>query len=102
MDIQVKELKDRLEQGEDVLLVDVREPYEHEEFNIGGMLIPMGNLMERLEDLEKNKEKEIIVYCKTGQRSGVAKHLMQQAGFTNVRNLLGGVVAWQNMDKEDQ
>jgi rhodanese-related sulfurtransferase len=95
MDITVQELKEKIEKGEDVNLIDVREPYEYEEFNIGGDLIPLGELQNRLGDLDYDKDDEIILYCKSGQRSGVAKELMKAAGYANARNLLGGVKAWK-------
>ena len=95
MDITVKELKEKLEKGEEVTIIDVREPYEYEEYNIGGDLIPIGELQNRLDDLEYDKDEEIVLYCKSGQRSGVAKELMKAAGYTKVRNLLGGIKAWK-------
>ena len=94
MDITVSELKSKLEQKEDFLLIDVREKYEHDEFNVGGQLIPLGTLPNQLEALAPNKEKEVVLYCRSGNRSGVAQSLMQRAGFTNVRNLLGGMLDW--------
>lgn len=94
MDIDVKELKEKLDKGEDFVLIDVRESYEHEEFNVGGALIPLGNIPAALEDLEDHKEDEIVVYCRSGRRSATAQEIMRQAGFKNVRNLEGGVLAW--------
>ena len=94
MDITVKELKDKLDKGEHFVLIDVREPYEHEEFNVGGELIPLGNIPASLEDLEDHKEDEIVLYCRSGRRSATAQELMRQAGFKNVRNLEGGMLAW--------
>jgi len=76
------------------VLIDVREPYEHQEFNVGGKLIPVGGIMGALPDLGEFKDDEIVVYCRSGQRSGVAKHLMMASGFKNVRNLTGGMLAW--------
>ncbi len=95
MDITVQELKERMDKGEAVHLIDVREPYEHEEFNIGGLLCPLGDVMRAIEEMEDHKSDEIIVYCRSGRRSDTAKQLMQQAGYQNVRNLLGGMLAWQ-------
>jgi len=94
MDINVKELKQKRDKGEEFVLIDVREPYEHEEFNIEGELIPLGNFPGVIPELEDRKEKEIIVYCRSGRRSAMAQHMLQQAGFENVRNLEGGVLAW--------
>lgn len=94
MDIDVKELKEKMERGDEYLLIDVREPHEHEAFNIGGELIPLGDVPDRLEDLKEHAEKEVVVYCRSGRRSATAQKLMQQAGFQNVRNLEGGVLDW--------
>jgi len=96
MDITVQELKERMDAGDsNFVLIDVREPYEHEEFNIGGQLIPVGQVMAAIPSLEAHKDDEIIVYCRSGNRSGMAKMLMETAGFKNVKNLLGGMLAWQ-------
>ncbi len=96
MNITVQELKQKLEAGETVTLVDVREPWENEEFNIGGQLIPLGNLMNQLWELDAHKNDEVVVYCRSGNRSGMAQALMQAQGFANVRNLTGGVLAWKD------
>lgn len=95
MDINVTELKQKIDNGDDFVLIDVRETHEHEEFNIGGTLVPLGTIMTALSDLEEHKDKEVIVYCRSGQRSGMAKQLLQQAGFSKVRNTTGGMLAWQ-------
>jgi len=96
MDITVQELKERLDAGAaDYVLIDVREQYEHEEFNIGGDLVPVGNLMAAIPDLMAHKDEEVVVYCRSGNRSGMAKQLLEVSGFTNVRNLTGGMLAWQ-------
>ena len=94
-DISVVELKKRLDAGETLNLIDVREQYEYDEFNLGGDLIPLGTLPGKLEDLEDLKNEEVIVHCRSGARSGTAKMFLIQSGFTNVRNLLGGVLDWQ-------
>jgi rhodanese-related sulfurtransferase len=94
MDIDVMELKSRLDKGEHVILIDVREPFEHAGFNIGGKLIPMGQFPAAIEELEPYQEEEIVLYCRSGHRSGIAKQVLQQAGFKRVRNLLGGMIAW--------
>lgn len=95
MDISVVELKAKLDDKEDFVLIDVREPYEHEEFNVGGKLIPMGNIPEAIEDLAEHQDDEIVVYCRSGNRSAMAQQFLQQYGFSKVRNLLGGMLAWQ-------
>lgn len=94
-DISVIELKKRLDAGEKINLIDVREQYEYDEFNLGGELIPLGTLPGKLEDLETLKDEEVIVHCRSGARSGTAKMFLTQSGFTNVRNLIGGVLDWQ-------
>jgi rhodanese-related sulfurtransferase len=94
-DISVIELQKRLLAGEKINLYDVREQHEYDEFNLGGILIPLGELPSRLEDLEDLKDQEIIVHCRSGARSGTAKMFMTQNGFTQVRNLIGGVLDWQ-------
>jgi rhodanese-related sulfurtransferase len=95
-DISVVELKKRLDAGEKINLIDVREQFEYDEFNLGGKLIPLGTLPSNLEDLEDLKDEEIIVHCRSGARSGTAKMFLTQSGFTNVRNLLGGILDWQS------
>lgn len=95
MDIMVDELQERIEAGEKVNMVDVREPYEHEEFNIGGQLIPLGSLPVRIHELTQDKDAELVMYCRSGGRSGMAKQFMEQSGYKNVRNLTGGMIEWQ-------
>lgn len=97
MDITVQELKERLDNGEKINLVDVREEYEYEEDNIGGLLIPLGEIADRLDELEHLKNEEVIVQCRSGRRSETAQKFMQGQGFTNVRNLIGGMLAWNEM-----
>jgi rhodanese-related sulfurtransferase len=95
-DITVQELKERMDKGEQLHLFDVREPYEFEEFNIGATLIPLGTLPDNLANLESLKNEEIIVHCRSGARSGNAKLFLMDNGFTNVRNVLGGMMAWRD------
>jgi len=94
MDINVQELKQKLDNKEDFVFIDVREGYEYDEFNLGADLIPLGELNTKFDELEVHKEKEIVVYCRSGVRSGMAKQMMMGVGFKNVRNLEGGVLAW--------
>ena len=97
MDITVQEYKQREKDNTlDFFLLDVREPYEHDEFNIGGKLIPLGEITARLDELISHRDDEIVVYCRSGKRSAMAKMLLQQAGFKNVRNFEGGMIAYQN------
>lgn len=95
MDITPKELKKKMEEGQDFVLIDVREPNEHEAFNVGGQLIPVKTLPHHIDELEAHKEEEVVIYCRSGARSGMAQRFMQEAGFKNVRNLTGGMLAWQ-------
>ncbi|NEM99299.1 rhodanese-like domain-containing protein [Pontibacter burrus] len=95
-DITAEELKTRLNNGETPIIIDVREDWEYQESNIAGAQnIPLGTLPQRIEDLEDLKEQEVIVHCKSGARSTSAKAFLQQQGFTNVRNLLGGIQGYQ-------
>ena len=96
MDATIQEIKDREAAGKkDYVLLDVRESYERDEFNIGGIHIPLGEITASFDKLASHKDEEIVVYCRSGKRSAMAQHLLQQAGFSNVRNLNGGMMAWQ-------
>lgn len=96
MDATVQEIKEREAAGKkDYLLLDVREDYERAEFNIGGTHIPLGEITASFDKLASHKDEEIVVYCRSGKRSAMAQHLLQQAGFSNVRNLEGGMLAWE-------
>ena len=94
-DITVDELKQRMDKNEDLVVIDVREPFEYDEFNIGAQNIPMGEIPHRLAELEPYKEQEVILHCKSGGRSGNVKTFLLQQGFSNVRNLLGGMEEWK-------
>jgi adenylyltransferase/sulfurtransferase len=91
-EISVSELKKRLESDDKPFLLDVREPEERCLASIGGVLIPLGTLANRLVELDKNDE--IVVYCHHGIRSAHAVGLLRRAGFTNVKNLSGGIDEW--------
>lgn len=90
--ISVEELDQRQRAGEKVFLLDVRQPFEYEIANLKGVLIPLGELQTRLNELDRSKE--IVVYCHTGNRSGRAVAMMREMGFTKARNLVGGIDAW--------
>ena len=94
-DITVEELKAKLDDSEDFIFIDVREQYEYDEFNLGARLIPLGNLISNLPELIKYQDEEIVICCRSGIRSGAAKDTLVHLGFKNVRNLLGGVIDWQ-------
>lgn len=94
--ITAEELKARLENGEELHLVDVRETNEHEEFNIGGVLLPLGQIkMMDTEAIDNLKEEEVILYCRSGNRSGQATAFLETMGFSNVKNLTGGMLEWK-------
>jgi adenylyltransferase/sulfurtransferase len=91
-EISVEDLKKRLDNKDDVFLLDVREPHEYQICNLGGHLIPLGDLSKRIGELDSSRE--IVAHCKMGGRSAKAVALLRQAGFTNVHNLAGGITAW--------
>src|SRR5215510_5784171 len=94
--ITPEEVKRRLDAGEKLNLVDVREPYENADFNIGGTLLPLGQIQSMLvDDIEDLKDKEVILYCRSGNRSGQAAMFLDMMGFKNPKNLVGGLVAWE-------
>jgi adenylyltransferase/sulfurtransferase len=87
------ELQNRL-QHEKLFLLDVREPFEHADFNIGGQLIPLGDIISMAENIPADEP--VIVYCKKGIRSQIAiQRLQEKFGFTNLINLKGGMEAWK-------
>lgn len=94
MDITVQELHQKFQAGEKFVFVDVREPWEYEEFNLGAQLIPLNTLLSDMAQLEAHKNDEIVLHCRSGARSGMAQNMMSASGFANVRNLTGGVMAW--------
>src|ERR1700682_3285371 len=91
-DIQVEELKKRLDAGENLFVLDVREPNEYQICNIGGHLIPLGDLPKRVHELDSSRE--IVAHCRSGARSAKAVNFLRQAGFRKVHNLSGGILAW--------
>jgi len=94
--ITAEEIKARLDAGEAINLVDVREPAEHAEFNIGGILVPLGKIQTmQTEDIDDLKTVEVICYCRSGARSAQACMMLETFGFTNVKNLAGGMLGWQ-------
>ena len=78
--------------GEDLLLVDVREPHEYRICNLGGVLMPLSELPRRVHELDSSRE--TVVHCRTGPRSAKAVAFLRQAGFRKASNLAGGVRAW--------
>ena len=96
-EIQPEELKAKLDAGEDIFILDVREPHEYQICNLQGYLIPLGELPKRAHELDSSRE--IVAHCRSGVRSAKAVSFLQQAGFRKVKNLAGGILAWS--DKVD-
>ncbi|MCX6337022.1 MAG: rhodanese-like domain-containing protein [Bacteroidetes bacterium] len=95
--ISVEALNEKLVAGESINLVDVREPHEHADFNIGGILLPLGLVQTmQIDEIEDLKDKEVFFYCRSGNRSGQACMILEQMGFTNLVNVSGGMLAWQD------
>ena len=92
--ITPEELKRRRDAGEDVFVLDVREPWEYKIANINGHLLPLGELQQRLGELDRTQK--IVTHCKAGGRSQQAAEMLKQAGFEHVENLEGGITAWSN------
>ena len=95
-DITTIELRDRLAAGECPFIIDVREPHEHAESRLPAdtLNIPLNSLPGRLDEIADHQDDEIIVHCRSGARSATAKAFLQQQGYTNVRNMLGGILAY--------
>lgn len=97
-EISAQELKARMDAGEDLHILDVREPDEYAAFNIGAKLLPLGHVLSmQVDEIEDWKDEEIIVHCHAGKRSMQAGMMLETMGFSNVKNLTGGMVAWQGM-----
>ncbi|MER3471867.1 MAG: NADH oxidase [Chitinophagaceae bacterium] len=95
--ITVEELKAKMDAGEKINLIDCRELHEYAEANIGGKLVPLGKIQTmQIEDLEDLKDEEVIVHCRSGHRSMMACMVLDQLGFKNTFNLVGGILAWQD------
>jgi adenylyltransferase/sulfurtransferase len=92
--VSVETLKAKRDAGEDFLLLDVREPHEYQIAQIGGKLIPLGVVGQRLSEIVDYKDKEILVHCRSGARSQKAALELKAAGFSNVSNVAGGILAW--------
>ncbi len=95
-EITVQELKQKKENGDDFLLIDVREDVEYLVSNLDGQHIPLGQLQNRLDEIETDKDAEIVMMCRSGGRSGKAVGIMESNGYTNIHNLKGGITAWSN------
>ncbi|HET6205424.1 MAG TPA: rhodanese-like domain-containing protein, partial [Terracidiphilus sp.] len=92
--ITVRELKRRLDAGEDFQLIDVREPYEYQIAQIGGKLIPQNDVPQRLAEIDRDRE--VVVHCRSGARSQRIAEFLKQAGYPQVSNVEGGILAWSD------
>lgn len=95
-EITVQELKERLDRGERPFILDVRRDYEYDIANLGGVLIPVDQLADRLDEIEEHMDEEVVVHCRSGARSARAVELMRAHGFRHAYNLKGGVLAWSD------
>src|SRR5271169_6583698 len=93
-EITPRELKARLDRGDDLYVLDVREPHEYQICNIGGHLIPLGDLSRRVNELDSSRE--IVAHCRSGKRSAEAAEFLRKAGFKKLWNLKGGILAWSD------
>src|ERR1700753_132564 len=91
-EISVQELKEKIDNNEDFQLIDVREDFEYEMSNLGGVLIPLGGIL--IESEKIAKDKPVVVMCRSGKRSAAAIMQLEQRGFTDLYNLQGGILAW--------
>ena len=92
--ITVEQLKKKLDNKEDIFVLDVREPHEYPIANLGAPLIPVGSIESRIAEIAAHKNHEVIIHCRSGARSQKAALALKAAGFTNVSNLTGGILAW--------
>jgi adenylyltransferase/sulfurtransferase len=90
----VEELKAEIDAGKKPFILDVREPHEYAIVNLGAPLIPVGQVPDRIAEIPVGKDEEIVVHCRSGARSQKASLALKAAGFTNVKNLAGGILAW--------
>jgi len=98
-EITVQELKAMQDKKEDFQLIDIREEYEFDICNLGGELIPMGEIMDNIDKV--SKDKKVVVHCRSGKRSASVIQMLEQQGFTNLINLKGGIMAWaEEIDQE--
>lgn len=95
-ELTVNEFQARLESGMAPLIIDVRETHEYNIANLGGYLIPLGSLAQRLDELEAYRSEELVVHCRSGVRSAKAVRLLRASGFSRAVNLKGGILAWSD------
>ena len=95
--ITVEELKQKMDRGEKINLIDCREAHEYEEANLGGLLLPLGKIQTmQVDEIENLKDEEVIIYCRSGRRSMMACMMLDQMGFINTFNVTGGILEWQD------
>jgi molybdopterin/thiamine biosynthesis adenylyltransferase/rhodanese-related sulfurtransferase len=93
-EIAPRELKQRLDRGDDLFILDVREPHEYQICNLNGYLLPLGDLPKRVHELDSSRE--IVAHCRSGKRSAEAAEFLHKAGFRKIWNLKGGILAWSD------
>ncbi len=93
-EISVQELKEKMDNNEDFQLIDVREEFEYEVSNLGGVLIPLGGILIEADKIAKDKP--VVMQCRSGKRSAAAIMQLEQLGYNNLYNLQGGILAWQS------
>jgi len=94
--ITVEQLKARMDAGEKLHIIDVREPNEYQEFNIGAQLVPLGKIQSmQADELDDLKDEEVILHCRSGKRSATAALFLESMGFKDTVNVEGGMLAWQ-------
>lgn len=93
-EITVRELKDLIDAGQEPFILDVRETKEYEIANLNGKLIPLKQLVDRLDEIKPYVDELVVVHCRSGGRSAQAVRLLQAVGFSNSKNLVGGTLAW--------
>jgi rhodanese-related sulfurtransferase len=94
-EITVQELKQMTDSGSEFVLIDVREQHEYDEANLGGILIPLGTVLDRANEIPKDLP--VVIHCRSGMRSATAiRELENRLGYTNLSNLKGGLMAWQS------
>ncbi|KPM49320.1 rhodanese-like domain-containing protein [Jiulongibacter sediminis] len=97
-DITAGELKDLLDSGAEINFIDVRNQDEYDEDNLGAKLIPLGEFVERVDELDGLQDEDIYIHCRSGARSGRAKDYLESQGFNKVHNVLGGIMAFRALD----
>lgn len=101
--ITVEELKQKIDKGEKINLIDCREPHEYTEANMGAKLVPLGKIQTmQVEELEDLKDEEVIIHCRSGHRSMMACMVLDQLGFKDTVNVTGGILAWREKYGEER